>query len=99
MRVLSAVPLLVTKHHTNAQERVVNALLHAVVYKTTKDYSKNVDIQLTDDKKSVASYPALTHVKRELMPVRLRNGCLLNQSGISANTVYLPPVETSSSGR
>jgi predicted SPOUT superfamily RNA methylase MTH1 len=72
LKIISAVPLLATSYHTIAQERAVSALRHALVYKTTKDYSKNVSIQLTDDKKSVASYPAPMDVRPELMPVKLK---------------------------
>lgn len=89
LKILSAIPLLATNFQVIAQERAISALPHALVYKTTKDYSRNVSIQLTDDKKSVASYPAPTDVRPELMPVKLRKGYLLSRSGISTNTVYL----------
>lgn len=50
-----------------------------IVYKTKKDYSNNVPVQLTADKKSLISYPGRGDIRK---PVLLANGYY---SGVSGN--------------
>ena len=64
---------------------------HAIIYKTNKDYSDNVPVTLSEDKKKVVSYPDKGDVfyKGKLAyPTRLENGYLLDNRGISANTAF-----------
>jgi len=65
------------------------ALPPIVVYKTTKDYSKNVAITLSDDKKTIVSYPATSDVSARSYPTALRKGYWLDNRGISPNTAFL----------
>lgn len=62
-----------------------------IIYKTKADYSKNVPVILSDDKKSIVSYPAPGDVyfKGELAyPVQLAEGFLLDRRGISENAAF-----------
>lgn len=62
------------------------------IYKTTKDYSKNVPITLSDDKSKIVSYPAPSDIyyKGELSyPIELANYYLLDNRGVSINTAFL----------
>jgi hypothetical protein len=68
-----------------------NAGPHAIIYKTTKDYSDNVPVTLSEDKKKVISYPDKGDVfyKGKLAyPTKLENGYLLDNRGISATTAF-----------
>ena len=62
------------------------------IYKTTKDYSKNVPVTLSDDKSKIVSYPAPSDIyyKGELSyPTELTNGYLLDNRGVSINTAFI----------
>lgn len=62
------------------------------IYKTTKDYSKNVPVTLSDDKSKIVSYPAPSDIyyKGELSyPTELANDYLLDNRGVSINTAFL----------
>jgi hypothetical protein len=64
----------------------------AVIYKTTKDYSKLVPVNLSDDKKSVASYPDVKDVYFNgtlAYPTPLHDGFLLDNRGITRNVAFL----------
>lgn len=63
-----------------------------IIYKTTKDYSNHVPVTLSDDRKSIESYPDIKDVfiNGELAyPTKLHNGFLLDNRGINANTAFL----------
>ena len=63
-----------------------------IIYKTTKDYSKQVPVTLSDDKKSIASYPDIKdlYVNGALAyPTQLNDGFLLDNRGITANVAFL----------
>ncbi len=65
---------------------------HVLVYKTRKNYSKNVPILLTDDKKHIISYPDPSDIKsREQYPTptRLKRGYLLDNRGIGLNVAFI----------
>lgn len=66
-------------------------LKHVIVYKSKKDYSNNVPIMYSEKIGSIIAYPAPTDAKRfiELKPVELTSGFLLDQIGVTPNTVYL----------
>ncbi len=62
------------------------------VYKTTKDYTNNVPVILTDDKSEIASYPHPTDVYYQgklALPYALENGYLLDNRGINTNVAFL----------
>jgi hypothetical protein len=65
----------------------------AIVYKTKKDYSKYVPVELSEDGKSIVSYLSREDVLSDsignLMPTQLDASYYLDNRGISARTVYL----------
>ena len=72
------------------QEIVMSyALPPIVVYKMTKNYSKNVAVTLSEDKKTIVSYPARTDVSERSYPTALNKGYWLDNRGISPNTAFL----------
>lgn len=63
-----------------------------IIYKTKKDYSKQIPVGLTPDKKGLASFPAVTDIyyNGELAyPVVLENGYLLDNRGIGPDVAFL----------
>lgn len=67
-------------------------LPHALVYKTKKDYSKNVPVSLNEDKTAIVSYPAPTDIFFNgsfAYPTPLENGYLLDNRGIGQNVAFL----------
>jgi len=67
-------------------------LQHALVYKTTKDYSKNVPVNMNADKTEIASYPAPSDIYYQgnlAYPTKLENGYLLDNRGIGPNVAFL----------
>ena len=72
-----------------AQSRLSAALPPIVVYKTTKDYSKNVAVTLSEDKKRIVAYPAPSDVSERSYPTALNKGYWLDNRGISPNTAFL----------
>ena len=74
---------------SNRKGHVVPA---AIIYKTKGDYSKNVPITLSTDKSKIVSYPAPQDVyyRGQLAyPTVLKDGFLLDNRGISANSVFI----------
>jgi len=71
------------------QAQTSQALPPIVVYKTTKDYSKNVAVTLSEDKTRIVSYPAPTDVSARSYPTALNKGYWLDNRGISPNTAFL----------
>ncbi len=65
---------------------------HVMIYKTTADYFMHVPVTLSEDKKSIVSYPAPGDVffNGDLAyPVKLEDGFLLDRRGITANSGFL----------
>jgi len=64
---------------------------HIVIYKTKKDYSACVPVVLSDDKKKIVSFPAVSDLKagNMEMPVRLHKKYWYNKYGVNANTAFL----------
>jgi len=64
-----------------------------VIYKTKRDYSKNVAVLLSDDKKEIISYPHPLDLSgitsKEVMPIRLHDGYYLDRRGINKNVAFL----------
>lgn len=68
------------------------SLPHAIVYKTKKDYSKNVPVTMNEDKTTIVSYPAPTDIFFNgsfAYPTLLENGYLLDNRGIGPNVAFL----------
>lgn len=63
-----------------------------VVYKTTKDFSENVPVTLSDDKTKIVSYPGPSDINYKgklAYPTQLANGYFLDNRGISLNTAFI----------
>jgi hypothetical protein len=63
-----------------------------LVYKTRKDYSNQVPVILSDDKRSIVSYPDPKDIKNGHdypTPIQLKKGYLLDNRGIGINVAYL----------
>lgn len=70
----------------------VAALPHIVIYKTTKDYSHNVPVLLSDDKMQIISYPHPTDLffgENLALPTLLSNSYLLDNKGVGKNVAFL----------
>ena len=76
-----------------AQKKGSAAMPHTLVYKAKKRYRNLVPVQLSDDKKTVVSYPGPADVKTGsggyLLPVLLHNGYLLDRFGVGLNTAFI----------
>ena len=65
---------------------------HAFIYKTRKDYSKNVPVILSNDKTRISSYPDISDVYyngKLAYPTALEDGYWLDNKGIGANVAFL----------
>ena len=63
-----------------------------IIYKTKKNYAKNVAIIMSDDKTQILSYPDPSDVYKNgnyCYPTRLKRGFLLDNRGINKNVVFL----------
>jgi len=63
-----------------------------MIYKTKKDYFKNVPITLSEDKSKIVAYPHPKDLKIDglyRVPTKLKNGFLLDNKGININTAFL----------
>lgn len=70
----------------------VQAAPPVVIYKTTRDYSRNVPVGLSQDGTRVVSYPAVSDVRvggRYPYPTPLEEGYLLDNRGIGRNVAFL----------
>lgn len=70
----------------------VSALPHIVIYKTTKDYSHNVPVMLSEDKSQIVSYPDPSDLffgENLALPTQLHNSYLLDNRGINKNVAFL----------
>jgi len=65
------------------------ALPPVIIYKTVKNYNKNVAIYLSEDKKTITGYPAPTDVSAENYPTPLKNDYLLDNRGIGKNIAFI----------
>ncbi|MCX6273036.1 MAG: hypothetical protein NTU44_17830 [Bacteroidetes bacterium] len=62
------------------------------IYKTKKDYSQLVPVTLSEDKKSIVSYPApgdVFYQGKLAYPTPLSGGFMLDNRGISKNAAFL----------
>lgn len=64
-----------------------------VIYKMKRDYSRNVPVLLSDDKKEIVSYPhpmdLIVMTSKDVMPIRLHGGYYLDRRGINKNVAFL----------
>ncbi len=63
-----------------------------IIYKTTNDYSKLVPVILSDDKKTLVSYPDIRDVYFNgnlAYPTRLHDGYWLDNRGIDKNVAFI----------
>ena len=70
------------------------AMPHVLVYKAKKQYRHLVQVQLSDDKKKVVSYPDPSDIKTGSsatagLPVSLHKGYWLDKRGIGLNTAFI----------
>lgn len=75
-----------------APQPFVAAQARVVIYKTTKDYSNNVPVTLSNDKTTIVSYPHPTDLvlgENLALPAPLHNGYLLDNRGINKNVAFL----------
>ena len=78
------------KTQQNTQtDRSVMAIKPTIVYKTTKNYNKNVAILLSEDKKTIVGYPHPADVSVRNYPTELKKGYLLDNRGIGKNTAFI----------
>ncbi|MGE5317291.1 MAG: hypothetical protein ACM3ME_04790, partial [Chloroflexota bacterium] len=62
-----------------------------IIYKTKLDYSLQVPVTLSSDKKTLVSFPAPSDIYYGgdlAYPVKLENGYLLDRRGIDVNTAF-----------
>jgi hypothetical protein len=68
------------------------AIPPVIIYKTKKNYNKNVAVILSDDKSTIVSYPDPKDVYRNgtyCYPTPLKKGYLLDNRGINKNVAFL----------
>jgi hypothetical protein len=74
--------------HAQAQKSAPGP--HVIVYKTKKDYHNLVPVILSDDKKTIVSYPDPADVQlASVQPVALHKGYWLDKKGIGKNVAFL----------
>lgn len=90
--------LLYSCHHHSPKKHVKFEPSYApgpqtIVYKTKKDYSKFVTVVLSEDKKTIVSYPDPTDVRNAngslRLPTRLIQGYLLDNRGITKDVAFV----------
>ncbi|MCF8235547.1 MAG: hypothetical protein K9G67_11700 [Bacteroidales bacterium] len=81
-----------TRSDKLAVETPATAAPDVIIYKTKKDYSKNVPIILSENKDEILVYPAPgdLYYKGDLAyPTPLENGYLMDNRGINENVAFL----------
>lgn len=76
----------------NAASKVAVASPKAIIYKMKKDYSQKVPVILSEDKKSIVSYPHPRDVYTNgklAVPTQLNDGYWLDNRGINENVAFL----------
>jgi hypothetical protein len=76
----------------NSEKIASEALPHIIIYKTKKDYSKQVPVLMNKDKNDIVSYPAPSDLKISgsyAVPTPLSEGYLLDNRGIGPNVAFL----------
>ncbi|MDD3079147.1 MAG: hypothetical protein PHH37_08590 [Paludibacter sp.] len=82
-----------TEKSSRSSDSNINfAVAQTVIYKTIGDYNDLVPVTMNTEKTKIVSYPApldLTYEGKLSKPTKLKNGYLLDNRGISVNTVFL----------
>jgi len=65
------------------------ALPPTIIYKTKKNYDKNVAVFLSEDKTKITGYPATSDVSSRSYPTVLKKGYLLDNRGIGKNVAFI----------
>lgn len=89
---ISSSALIDTTSTKVAPQPVQAALVHVIIYKTSKDYRTNVPVVLSEDKGQIISYPHPTDLffgVNLALPTQLHNGYLLDNRGINKNVAFL----------
>ncbi len=76
----------------NAQSTHSSAMPHVLVYKARSKYRNLVPVQLSEDKKTITSYPAPADVTTGSgypLPVALHKGYYLDKRGVNLNTAFI----------
>lgn len=77
------------KQQTAANGNTRQAGPPVIIYKTTRDYSRNVPVTLNADGTAIASYPAVSDVRSLPYPTPLADGYLLDNRGIGPHVAFL----------
>lgn len=80
------------KKKSEEQSAKITATAPVVIYKSAENYYDKVFVILSEDKKTIVSYPHPKDVIRDgmrLYPTRLVDGYLLDRRGINANAAFL----------
>ena len=84
-----------TSHNKNNKQKMTGKVSHlgkpATIYKTKKNYNKNVPVTLSADKTKIVSYPSPVDVfynGQLAYPTHLAKGYLLDNRGVSLNTAF-----------
>ena len=70
---------------------MTNARAPVIIYKTSADYFQNVPVTLNETKDKITSYPHPKDVFYEgelALPVKLKEGYLLDRRGINAHSAF-----------
>jgi hypothetical protein len=92
MRKLALVVTLLLITNTDLSFAQSGVQPHVIVYKTKASYRKLVPVQLSDDKKTVVSYPDPADIKAggaSALPAFLHKGYFLDKRGVNKNTAFI----------
>lgn len=84
-----------SQNEANYRNKIISGVIRPplVIYKTTRDYSKNIPIIMSEDKKEILSYPDPLDIKANMpskaTPIQLHKGYLLDRRGINKNVAFL----------
>ncbi|MFZ4568049.1 MAG: hypothetical protein ACOYND_03345 [Bacteroidota bacterium] len=85
----------ISQNEANYRNKIINGVIRPplVIYKTTRDYSKNIPIIMSEDKKEILSYPdpldLQANMPNKATPIHLHKGYLLDRRGINKNVAFL----------
>lgn len=88
---LGLVTIIVSCNTTKMSTQATEALPPVIVYKTTGDFNNFVPITLNEAKDKIVSYPAPADLysNGELaLPVKLKDGYLLDRRGLNENAAF-----------
>lgn len=83
--------LMISCNAAKVSSEKVNALAPLIIYRTTADYYNNVPVLLNDTKDRIVSFPAPSDLFYEgelALPLKLKQGYLLDRRGIHINSAF-----------